>query len=126
MGSVAQPGQDSTTPASSDHAFDLGFEAGQHDAAERAANAALALAATPCPPWCNADHEDGDRFHYGEPVYVAGGLGDIALTPDILEDGSRALTIRAHGDDNRLTLPEVDELIEKLTELRGVLTGSAA
>jgi hypothetical protein len=43
---TAQPGESADTPAPAGHVFNLGFEAGQHDAAERARLAALALTST--------------------------------------------------------------------------------
>lgn len=77
--------------------------------------------ATPCPAWCTAGHRDpDDRFHYGQDVYA----GATSVSPQIDEDGERVVIIRTDGGNgDRLYLDEIDEMITRLAELRGVLAG---
>jgi hypothetical protein len=81
-------------------------------------------AATPCPPWCDVQHDDpGDRFHYS--AFHRGGSVDVNL--DIDDDGALTLHMRtgsADGDD--LILSEVDELIAVLTQLRATFADTLA
>lgn len=80
--------------------------------------------ATPCPPWCTVGHQDPtDTFHYGRHAYA----GATSVNPQIQEDGTPVVIVRTDsGDGDYLDLTELDEMIARLTELRGVLTGSAA
>jgi len=82
--------------------------------------------ATPCPAWCTVGefHSDGDRFHYGEQVYV-GDEQAVSVEPLIEEDGSRVVVINTDSiERNRLPLDEIDELIAALTAVRAILAGT--
>lgn len=84
------------------------------------------IPATPCPPWCaliDGGHDDPtDRFHWGHAAYI--GASETGVNPDILEDGTRVVTVRTFGEGSQLNLAEVDELIAELARVRDMLIGT--
>jgi hypothetical protein len=75
--------------------------------------------ATPCPSWCDVEHEDADdRFHYGEMRRFAGFFACL----DIDDHDTLTLEVSADRPERaNLDLPEVDELIAGLTRARAEL-----
>jgi hypothetical protein len=80
----AHPGPDSAaTPAESGYVFNLGFEAGQHDAAERARLAAIALAsAQPDEDGNTETRTDWTEFPIGLSLHTTSGITSVVLDSD--------------------------------------------
>lgn len=97
------------------------------DAADAAAYAYLypnGTPATPCPTWCTVGtlHADGDHYHFARPEYV----GNTRLSMEIRDDDTPAVLMSTEGEGDYLDLTEIDEMIAKLTALRGVLADGSA
>lgn len=75
-----------------------------------------ATPATPCPVWCAVtNHEDGDRFHYGDATEA----GPVSLRLEIAQDGRPFVEIRTEcADGDELALREIDDLIGALQAKR--------
>lgn len=85
-------------------AYDLGMAAERQLAQRRAElrDKALAAFADTCPPWCVAEHEDGDSEHYGALNWT----GPLGLTPN-RTDG--VTSVGVHHASGNFSLVEADE-----------------
>ncbi|HZR48928.1 MAG TPA: hypothetical protein VFB06_05360 [Streptosporangiaceae bacterium] len=82
--------------------------------------------ATPCPPWCiiGDEHEHGEHMHSGDVRRPADWL---AASLHIDDDDTLSLRIGADSaQDVTLSLAEVDELIEGLTQVRAEFADALA
>lgn len=78
-----------------------------------------AQTATPCPHWCRvgADHESGDRYHFGEYDWTTA----FGLCVEINHDGAPVLAINPGCEPLYIDLAELDAFIARLTAKRSFL-----